>query len=85
MTAPDDGQRRYGDRPAFGIPSFVLGAFLMVAGVVMKHIDHVSDTFAVVTIAIGGILIPGSRMIDAIRFWRRNGNGNGNGNGGART
>lgn len=73
----EPGHRRIVDRPGYTVSSLLLGAATIGAGIILKHVDNVSDTFAIFLIGLGGVLVPGGKVLDAIRFWRRNGNGHG--------
>ena len=54
---------------------FILGALVAVAGVVLKVVVDASDVLVIALVLIGGTLMPGSRVVDLVRAWRKNGNG----------
>ena len=65
--------RRTGDRGQVAL--FILGALVAVAGVVLKVVVDASDVLVIALVLIGGTLMPGSRVVDLVRAWRKNGNG----------
>ena len=52
---------------------FILGALVAAAGVVLKVTADASDVLVIALVLIGGALMPGSRIVDLVRAWRKNG------------
>jgi hypothetical protein len=59
------------------MPSLVLGVVLILSAVALKLVRPVEDWLVLALAVLGGVLIPQSRVIDALRvIWRRNGEAN---------
>ena len=52
----------------------VVGILLVSAGVALKFLVDASDVLVIALVLIGGTLMPGSRIVDLVRAWRK-GNG----------
>ena len=66
--------RRVADRG--GTALLIVGILLVSAGVAFKALAVASDVLVIALVLIGGTLMPGSRIVDLVRAWRK-------GNGGA--
>jgi hypothetical protein len=68
-------RRRRSDR--YELPSLVVGVILILSAVALKLVSPVEDWLVLALAVLGGVLIPQSRVIEALRvIWRRNGEAN---------
>jgi len=64
--------RRAGDRGNTVL--LIVGILLVGTGVALKFLADASDVLVIALVLIGGTLMPGSRIVDLVRAWRK-GNG----------
>jgi hypothetical protein len=66
-------RRRHDDR--YEVPSLVLGVLCILSAVALKLLRPVEDWLVLGLAVLGGVLVPHSRVLDALRALWRKGNG----------
>ena len=72
MTDPatrPSGARRAEDR--YSIPLFIAGVLLVAAAIALKIAMNASDTLVITLAVLGAALLPGHKVIELVRIWKR--------------